>query len=309
MKIKPSLCCISLHLQKKGIKANTMTKKRFFLLERKESVSILSKRVLNNLHVVKETLKFCISKGWNYRISSDIFPLATLPEANLSYNSLPDYDAIMSVFDQCKNIISESGIRCSTHPDQFVVPASYNDAVSQKSVVELKHHANFMDMLGLPHSYESPINIHMNCYKGNLQEIANKFISVYNTLPINVKSRLVLENEDKPNSWSVKELYDYIYIHTGIPITYDNLHFKCNPKGLNAHEALDICVKTWGDYKPLFHFSDSDPNGKNPRAHCDYVHTVPEEYLIDYELDLDFEFKAKDYAIEKFTEEFLPYTT
>jgi UV DNA damage endonuclease len=304
LNIKPSLCCISLNLQKKGIRANTMTKKRFFLLERKESVSILSKRVLNNLNVVKETLKFCISKNWNYRISSDIFPLATLPEANLSYKVLPDYDEISSIFNECSNIISKSKIRCSTHPDQFVVPASYNDNVSKKSVVELKHHANFMDMLGLPQSYDSPINIHMNCYKGNQKEIANKFISVYKSLPHNVKSRLVLENEDKPNSWSVKELYDYIYSYTGIPITYDNLHFKCNPRDMNANDAVDMCIKTWGGFKPLFHFSDNDPEHKNPRAHCDYVREFPYEY-VNRELDLDFEFKAKDYAIEEFEKNYI----
>jgi UV DNA damage endonuclease len=307
MNIKPSLCCISLELQENGIRANTITKKRFLTLEnqsRQTALSTISERVLNNINVVKETLKFCISKNWNYRISSNIFPLATLPEANLSYETLPNHDEIVATFNKCKEIISKSNVRCSTHPDQFVVPASYNDLVSKKSVVELCHHADFMDMLGLPQSYEAPINIHMNCYKGNLKEIANKFISVYNTLPHNVKSRLVLENEDKPNSWSVQELYDYVYVNTGIPITYDNLHFKCNPKNLSSDIAVKKCIETWGDFKPLFHFSDNDPNHKNPRAHCEYVREFPVEY-VDQTLDIDFEFKAKDYAISKFEMDYM----
>ncbi len=307
MDIKPSLCCISLELQERGIRANTITKKRFLTLEsqsRQTALSTISTRVLNNINVVRDTLKFCISKNWNYRISSNIFPLATLPQANLSYEKLPDFDEIMATFNKCSNIISNSNIRCSMHPDQFVVPASYNDLVSKKSVVELIHHANFMDMLGLPQSYEAPINIHMNCYKGDLNEISNKFISVYNTLPHNVKSRIVLENEDKPNSWSVQELYDYIYLNTGIPITYDNLHFKCNPKNLNAQVAVKKCIETWGGFKPLFHFSDNDPAHKNPRAHCDYVQEFPIEYT-DQNLDLDFEFKAKDYAITKFEMDYM----
>jgi UV DNA damage endonuclease len=306
MLIKPSLCCISLNLQKNGIRANTMTKKRFLMLERKESVKILSTRVCNNLRVVYETLKYCVSKNWNYRISSDIFPLATLPEANLNgFYSLPDASTIDLLFSKCKDIIQSTKIRCSMHPDQFVVPASFNLNTVEKSIKELCHHAEFMDHLGLPYSYESPINIHMNIYKGDIKQIAQNFKNVYNDLPHNVKSRLVLENEDKPNSWSVQELYDNFYQKLGIPITYDNLHFKCNPKQLTANKALNMCIESWQNTKPLFHFSDNDPNNKNPRAHADYVSELADEYKqCNIQLDLDFEFKAKDLAISKFEENY-----
>lgn len=305
MMIKPSLCCISLNLQKKGIRANTMTKKRFLMLERNESIKILSSRVLNNMSVVYETLKYCISKNWNYRLSSDIFPLVTLPEANLNWHILPEYEKIQNLFQKCKDLIHSNKIRCSTHPDQFVVPGSFNTDTVKKSIKELIHHANFMDMLGLDCSYNSPINIHMNIYRGGIKNIYNNFKSVYGDLPHNVKSRLVLENEDKPNSWSVQELYDNFYQKLGIPITYDNLHFKCNPKQLTANKALNMCIESWQNTKPLFHFSDNDPNNKNPRAHADYVSELADEYKhCNIQLDLDFEFKAKDLAISKFEENY-----
>jgi UV DNA damage repair endonuclease len=80
----------------------------------------------------------------------------------------------------------------------------------------------------------------MNCYKGDTKDIAKRFIDVYNDFPVNVKSRLVLENEDKPNSWKVEELYDLIYSNTGIPITYDNLHFRCNSGKLTAKDANEV---------------------------------------------------------------------
>lgn len=276
------------------------------MLERSESIKILSNRVCNNLRVVHETLKYCISKKWNYRISSDIFPLATLPEANLNgFYSLPDSPTIDLLFQMCKDTIQSNKIRCSMHPDQFVVPGSFNQQTVQKSIQELKHHADFMDLLGLPCSYESPINIHMNIYKGDIKQISKNFISVYNDLPFNVKSRLVLENEDKPNSWSVQELYDNFYQTIGIPITYDNLHFKCNPKQLTTKKALNMCIETWNKFKPLFHFSDNDPSNKNPRAHADYVSELAPEYKsCDVLLDLDFEFKAKDLAIDKFQKQY-----
>ena len=300
--MKKSLCCISLKLQEQGVKANTMTKTRFLALERKEALSIVSKRTLNNVIVTRKTIEFCGKHNWNYRISSDLFPLATLPEANLSLNVLPDYNLILQEFKIASDIIKKYNVRCSTHPDQFVVPASGNPSVSAKSIVELTNHATMMDLFGLPQSYDAPINIHMNCYKGDLQEIANRFISVYNNLPINVKSRLVLENEDKPNSWNVQQLYDFIYTKTGIPITYDNLHHRCNPGKLSAKDAVMLAKSTWPN-RSLFHFSDNDLTNKNPRAHGDYVRELPTEY-VGLDVDFEFEFKAKDYALERFEKEF-----
>ena len=301
--MKKSLCCISLQLQEKGIKANTMTKTRFLALERKSAVDTVSKRTLNNVSTTVQIISLCASKGWNYRISSDLFPLATLPEANLSFDILPDKNKIYEMFKLGSEIITKNKVRCSTHPDQFVVPASANTSVVQKSIVELKNHATVMDLFGLPQSYEAPINIHMNCYKGNTKDIAKRFIDVYNDFPTNVKSRLVLELEDKPNSWGLIKLYDLIYQKTGIPITYDSHHFRLNnPENISPEKAILMCMETWGKYKPLFHYSNGK-TGPTDRSHSDYVYTLHKE-LFENDVDVDFEFKAKDYAIEKFQTEF-----
>ena len=298
-----SLCCISLKLQKQKIRASTMTKTRFLALERKNAEQIVADRTLNNVVVTRKTLEYCALHKWNYRISSGMMPLETLPEANLSIETTYNYAKIEQEFNLCSTVIKKNKIRCSTHPDQFVVPASATKSVVEKSIVELKSHGKMMDAMGLPQTYESPINIHMNIYKGGTKEIAKRFIDVYNDLPINVKSRLVLENEDKTNSWKVEELYELIYSNTGIPITYDNLHFRCNPGKLSAKEAVKLCMSTWDKYRPLFHFSDNDTTNKNPRAHGDYVRSIPEEY-VNLDVDFEFEFKAKDYALDRFEKEF-----
>ena len=280
-----------------------MTKTRFLALERKNAEQIVADRTLNNVVVTRKTLEYCALHKWNYRISSGMMPLETLPEANLSIETTYNYAKIEQEFNLCDTVIKKNKIRCSTHPDQFVVPASATKSVVEKSIVELKSHGKMMDAMGLPQTYESPINIHMNIYKGGTKEIAKRFIDVYNDLPINVKSRLVLENEDKPNSWKVEELYELIYSNTGIPITYDNLHFRCNPGKLSAKDAVKLCLSTWGTYRPLFHFSDNDIANKNPRAHGDYVRSIPNEY-VDLDVDFEFEFKAKDYALDRFEKEF-----
>jgi len=299
-----SLCCISLKLQEQGIKGSTMTKTRFLALERKNAERIVADRTLNNVFVTRKTLELCAAKKWNYRVTSGMMPLETLPEANLLLENTYNFKSISNEFELCAKVIKNNNLRCSTHPDQFVVPASSNTSVVTKSIEELKMHAKMMDMLGLPQSYEAPINIHMNCYKGDVKDIAMRFIDVYKTLPDNVRSRLVLENEDKPNSWKVEQLYDLVYSNIGIAITYDNLHHRCNPGKLSAKDAVKLAKSTWGKYRPLFHFSDNDLNNSNPRAHGDYVRNIPEEYAGEYDVDYEFEFKAKDYALERFESEF-----
>lgn len=298
-----SLCCISLKLQEQKIRASTMTKTRFLALERKSAERIVADRTLNNVFVTRKTLEYCVLNKWNYRISSGMMPLETLPEANLSIETTYNYTTIKQEFDLCNTIIKKNKIRCSTHPDQFVVPASANLSVVKKSIIELEAHGKMMDAMGLPQTYESPINIHMNIYKGGTKEIAKRFVDVYNDLPINVKSRLVLELEDKPNSWGLINLYDLIYQKTGIPITYDSHHFRLNnPENISPEKAILMCMETWGKYKPLFHYSNGK-TGPTDRAHSDYVYTLHKE-LFENDVDVEFEFKAKDYAIERFEKEF-----
>ena len=303
--IKFGLCCISLQLQEQGIKSSTMTKTRFLQLDRKNAESIVADRTLNNVYVTRRTVELCAAKGWNYRISSGMMPLETLPDANLVLENCYNFDKIKREFDLASQIIKQHNIRCSTHPDQFVVPASGNPSVVQKSIVELEAHSKMMDYLGLPQSYDSPINIHMNCFKGaDLKDIAKRFIDVYNAFSVGVRNRLVLENEDKPNSWNVEQLYEHIYSQTGIPITYDNLHHRCNPGKQTAQEAYDMARSTWATSIPLFHFSGNDVTNTNPRAHADYVFQFPHEYKNEFKpLHLEMEFKAKDYAIDKFLKE------
>lgn len=296
------VCCIVLALEKNNPpkKFQTMTYKRFAEIPRHDALNILCKRILNNIDVTLEAIKYCKGENHCYRISSNLLPLVTYDKAEITLESLSEYQNILDYFNKIKDYVKENNVRCSMHPDQFVVLASAKPEVVAKSVLELKHHAMMMDLIGLPQSYDSPINIHMNCFKGDLEEISDRFIRVYEDLPDNVKSRLVLEVEDKKNSWGVENLYS-IYKKTGIPITYDSHHFRLNnPKNISTQEAMEKCISTWGSYKPLFHFSNGK-SGPLDRSHSDHVYEIHDE-LFRYDVDVDFEFKAKDLAIKQFSE-------
>lgn len=296
--IRPGLCCISLTLQERDppVKFQTMTFKRFSSLPRNEALSILGDRILNNMAATNAIIKYCADNGWCYRLSSDLFPLITYHEANVSMQDLPNYKLIEQSFDDIAYTIQQTKIRISAHPSEFNVLASTNSKAVDKTITELNFYSSFMDRIGCPANYNSPLNIHINNRQGSNSEVVSRFIDNFNRLDENCRNRLVIENDDKINCWSVRQLMDDFHPKTNIPITFDYLHHACHPDFMTEREALEECYMTWQNYKPLFHYSESR-EGNNPRAHADYAIEPINTY--DLEFDLDYELKAKDYAIEK----------
>ena len=293
------LCCISLKLKEQGFKHKTMTFKRFSSLPRSEALETLGERILNNLRVTNETIQFCADNNYCYRVSSDIFPLITYDEANVNLEDLPNYEDIQDEFDNIAQTIASTNVRVTCHPSEFNVLASSNEKAIDKTITELNFYSSFFDRIGCPANYSSPMNMHVHNKHGSHLEIIERFKRNFDRLDENCKKRLVIENDDKLNCWSVFELITYFHANTNIPITFDYLHHKCHPDKLDEETALRACHDTWHGHKPLFHYSESKP-GNNPRAHADYAENPFNTYGLDF--DVDMELKAKDYAIERFDE-------
>jgi UV DNA damage endonuclease len=294
------LCCISLKLKEQGFGHQTMTFKRFNSLPREEALEILGSRIQNNLMVTDKTIQFCAENNYVYRVSSDIFPLITYDEANVNLEDLPNYDAIQDEFDNIAQSISSTNVRVSAHPSEFNSLSSLNEKVINKTITELNFYSSFFDRIGLPADRRSPMNFHVHNNNGTREGIAHRFYENFKKLDENCQARITIENDDKLNCWSVKELVDIFHPITRIPICFDYLHHKCHPNNLTEREAINMCWDTW-QTTPLFHYSESRP-GNNPRAHCD----VPTQPFDTYglEFDIDFEVKGKDLAIAEYNETF-----
>lgn len=293
------LCCISLSLQEleEPIKFQTMTFKRFSSLPREQALEILGERILNNMYATNKIIQYCADNAWAYRLSSDLFPLITYDEANIELDDLPNYDDIQDSFDLIEETISRTRVRVSLHPSEFNVLASTNQAAVDKTITELNFYSSFMDRIGCPADYNSPMNLHVHNKNGSYDDIIARFLNSFNLLDPNCRSRLVIENDDKINCWSVKELTEIFHPKTNIPITFDYLHHACHSHGLSEQEAINACYATWKGFKPLFHYSESRP-GNNPRAHADYALQSFNTHGLDF--DIDFELKMKDHAINKY---------
>lgn len=293
-------CCLCLSLEKEKVTTNRgMIKKTF--IER--GLDYVSELVLKNTDDLIKIIQFNGESGIRmYRMSSDMFPwmseyeLTDLPHFNLIKDNLKTAGDLSKKLDQ----------RLSFHPSPYCVIASENPNVVKKSIKELRQHAEIMDLMGLDQSYNYPINIHINTTKPSKEEAANRFLGIYSNLPYSVRKRLVVENDDKKSQFTPTDLYNMLYKKSGIPITYDFLHHKCNPDGLSEIEALDLCVSTWpNDIVPLTHFSDSrkiyEDSSSKEVAHSDWIWSKIETYGRIFDIEL--EVKMKDLALIKYLKE------
>jgi UV DNA damage endonuclease len=295
-----NLCCISEELKKENICFKTMTWARFCELRDANGLNSalqeLGERWLNNIKVTGRVVEHCVNNNWGYRVSSSLMPLLTHPDFPGDSRLVPQYQQILEEFNKIKNYLADKQIRISCHPDQFNVLASKNQDAVNKTIKELNFHGAVLDLLGCKQDYSCPINIHVNCSDGTPEEIAQRFVANMNKCNKSVRSRLVVENEDR-GMWNVAMLLEHFWNGHKIPITFDNLHDKCNPS-TDTVDAFSSCADTWKTlgYVPLFHYSESSAND---RKHADMPTSTP--YLEFGEdankVDFDIELKAKDAAI------------
>jgi UV DNA damage endonuclease len=290
------LCCISLKLKDQGIGHQTMTFKRFNSLPREEALTILGDRILNNLVTTRKTIEFCAENNYVYRVSSDIFPLITYDEANVSLDDLPNHNDIQDEFDNIAQTIKTYDVRVSAHPSEFNSLASLSDKVVDKTITELNFYSSFFDRIGLSADTNSPMNLHVHNNNGTREEISHRFYNNFKKLDENCQKRITIECDDKLSCWSVRELVDIFHPITRIPICFDYLHHKCHPNNLSECEAINMCYDTW-QTTPLFHYSESR-EGNNPRAHADYAYNKFETYGLEF--DVDMELKGKCMAIAQY---------
>ena len=291
-----NLCCIANELKPRH-RIMSMTWRRY--TEIGNAFDILAERWLNNVNTTYHIIEHCFKNGWGYRVSSSLFPVLTHPEFPHQVQDAPNWEQIKQTFDKIRSANQNWGVRLSTHPDQFNVLASDNEQAVFKSIKELNIHGWLMDQLGCDRSYQNPINIHINCSKGEHSQIAAKFMENLHKCDESVTSRLVIENEDK-GIWNTSSLLEHFEPY-GIPITFDNLHNKCNPSyflrgnELAEKEIMELCAQTWHGIKPIFHYSESDISSKNPRSHA----SLPTNRPIEFNCDWDIELKDKELAIRK----------
>jgi UV DNA damage endonuclease len=290
--------CINMTLGKRKPKITTnrsMIKKTF----KEKGISYASDLGVKNCLDLVEIIKWNNENGINFfRLSSDLFPWAS--EYNLT--ELPHYNRIKNILGAAGVLATKYGQRITSHPGPYNVLVSPREHVVENTISDLTKHGEVFDMLGLSRTPYNKINIHCNGVYGDKIAAMDRFCKNFKRLPESVQTRLTVENDDKASMYSVKDLM-YIHERIGIPIVFDYHHHKFCTGDLSEEEALKLAVSTWGNIKPVVHYSESkalhERNDKlKPQAHSDYIKEIPNTYGID--VDIMVEAKAKELSIIPF---------
>jgi len=289
--------CINTGLSNNKIMTNrTMRRKTFD----SKGLDYVSELALQNVKDLKTIVM------WNnemkiklFRLSSQIFPWMEEYE----FSDLKDYKEICDLMMEIGEIATNAGQRLTMHPGPYHCLASPNPNVVKRTIIGLNKHSEQFDMMGF-YSDPSPynkINIHVGGAYNDKKPTLERFCKNFELLDENTKKRLVIENDDSPNEFSVKELFDGIYQRIGIPITFDYFHHTFNTGGLTEEEALKMASITWPDgITQCCHYSESRRKEKldesiRPQAHSDIIYNKINTYGL--EPDIVIEAKLKEQAI------------
>jgi UV DNA damage endonuclease len=292
--------CINMTLgkQKPKVTTNRSMIKRTFLEKGVEYAGELGLQNSRDLFTILE---------WNnennikcFRLSSEMFPWAS----EYGIENSPYYKRIETILQACGQYATTNGIRITSHPGPFNVLVSPRENVVQNTITDLEIHGKVFDMLGLSRTPYNKLNIHCNGVYGDKISAMDRFCKNFERLSESVQNRLTVENDDKASMYSVKDLM-YIHERIGIPIVFDYHHHSFCTGGLSEQEALELAMSTWGDVKPVTHYSESrtlEDETAKAQAHSDYIYSEINTY--GHDIDIVVEAKEKELTVLNYLSNF-----
>jgi UV DNA damage endonuclease len=249
----------------------------------------LVQTVEKNLGCLRRILEYNLEHGFLFfRMSSELVPFAS--HAINTYNWQQHFQM---TFRRLGDFVKKHHMRISMHPDQFVVLNSPDERIVRNSIAELVYQATVMDLMGLDST--AKLQIHAGGVYGDKPSALQRFIQTYQTLPENVKARLVVENDDR--LYSLRDCLE-LNADTGIPILFDNFHHECLNHGEPMEEALQLAAGTWHPEKDgvlMMDYSSQSPGDRKGKHITSIEPDLFREFLTHLNgLDVDIMLEIKD---------------
>lgn len=286
------LVCIS---STDRVRFKALTRKRLLSFEPEKQAETLRTLYAENARRLALAIDFCHEQNIRlYRLSSNLFPFA---DDTLGAAILPEFASELKLIGDRATAL---GIRLVLHPDQFVVLSSDRPDVIQNSIKILETHAWILDLIGLPQSSWTVMNIH-----GGKGDRPQKLIETIRSLPFNVRSRLTLENDE--HAYSSAEILE-VCRAAEVPFVFDAHHHIVHEQ-LDSYddpsvtEMFEAARSTWPVPEwQLVHISNGQMAFKDPK-HSDFIYDMPVSYR--HAPWIEIEAKLKEEAIARLQQEWI----
>ena len=241
-----------------------------------------------NLNSLQNIIEYNNSNGIKlFRICSEIIPFGSSPVNKLEWQNL-----YRDKFYEIGAKLKEYGIRVSMHPGQYTVINSPDQDVFKRAVDDLIYHNRVLDSLN--GDSENKIIAHTGGIYKDKAKAMRTFIDNYHDLDDSIKSRLVLENDDR--YYNIGDVMEISY-RTGMPVVFDALHNINNPyDNSDDNYWISLAAGTWNtkDGRQKIHYSEQNPSG---RKGCHSATINPEQFAAFYRTltaDVDIMLEVKD---------------
>lgn len=283
---------MNITLREQGYKRKRLQKKQF----EEGGLKAVGGVALHNLNVLMVILDWNNNHGIQLYRTTDIFPWMD----QYKFEDLPNWEEIESLMRTIGEATEVFDQRITVHPSSFCVLASPTDKFVETSIIELDQASRIFNHMGLIPNHYNKINIHIGGVYKDKKATLERFCSNFQRLLPSTRARLTVENDDKKNGYTVKDLYEGIYQKIGVPIVFDYLHHSLNPGGLSEKDALKLALSSWEHTAiPVVHFSSSkkewEDSAASPAAHSDWIYEQVDTYGED--VDIMFEVKQTEKAV------------
>lgn len=302
MRVRLGYVSISKKLGKKVTSSSTVTFSNYnkIVLPEKKLEKLKSVSA-SNLKDLETIIKYNIENNIHfYRITSALIPLVTHPE--VGYWGHREF--LKKDFEYVGKLINNSKMRVDTHPDEFNVINSVNPQVVENTKINLLRQAEWFEDF----KYDlGKMVIHVGGATNGKEAGIERFINNFNTFPNEIKSRIIIENDDK--TYTASETL-FLCKELNVPMVLDIHHHNCNNTDDNIYNLIPEIFETWKNQQlsPKLHFS-SPKDGEKDRKHADFINPVDFIYFIENikkfntDIDIMLECKEKDIALFKLADD------
>jgi UV DNA damage repair endonuclease len=211
------------------------------------------------------------------RISSDILPAYTEPTWSYFWRRADVVRYLERNFSIVGDSARKSGTRLSMHPGQFVVLASVNEGIVQRSIEEFEYHVDMARWMGYGKSFQDfKINVHISGKQG-----PEGIRSALRRLTPEARNCITIENDE--NCWGIESSLE---LAKDCALVLDVHHhwIRTGEYIQPTDDRVLGVIESWRGVRPAMHYSVSRE---------DYLIEHDKNTMPDYNLLLETGYKKQ----------------